>query len=53
MTKLIKHTLFLSFSEVFEPDFDFTEVLLALDLTETLLELLSVSTGASVLTNGA
>ena len=46
-------TSFLSFSEVFEPNFNFNEVLLALDFTESLLELLGVSTGASVLTNGA
>ena len=39
----------MSFIEVFEPDFDFTEVLLALDLTEDLLELLDVLVGASML----
>ena len=49
ITKFAIVTSFMSSNEVFEPDFDLTEILLDLDLTEDLLELLGVSVGASML----
>lgn len=46
----IKCTSFISvFSEAHEPDLDFTEALLALDVTEDLLEFLHIPAGALLL----